>query len=68
MVEGDSNWRRSSYCADHNCVEVAKTGEYVYMRDAKTPSQTPLTFSLDAWYGFLDQVSTGGDVTMPKEA
>jgi hypothetical protein len=40
-------WRRSSYCGDSSCVEVAVADEFVLVRDAKDPTGPVLRFTLD---------------------
>lgn len=52
-------WRKSSYCSDAACVEVAHQPGRVLMRDSKDPSQTPLEFPDEAWAAFLKGVRAG---------
>jgi hypothetical protein len=49
-------WRRSSYCADATCVEVAELDGDFLMRDSKNPEQQFLQFSQDAWRQFVEAV------------
>jgi hypothetical protein len=47
-------WRRSTRCvSDHHCVEVADLGDVVGLRNSQRPGLS-LTFSKQAWHGFLD--------------
>lgn len=51
-------WRKSSYSAQGNCVEVSflDGGRRVAMRDSKDRAGPLLVFSDDAWQRFLRQV------------
>jgi len=60
----DGTWVKSSFCADNACVEVAKVGESIAMRDGKRPDQAPLTMRLEEWNHFLDQI-VGGKFRQP---
>ena len=46
----DSDWRRSSLCANASCVEVAVTGGLVLVRDSKGRT---LEFQASEWMEFL---------------
>lgn len=52
-------WRRSTRCANTNCVEVAVVdGEYL-IRDSKHPEQTPLRFTEDELSAFAAAFTAG---------
>jgi hypothetical protein len=52
-----SNWRKSTYSAVTNCVEVATAASTVSVRDTKLGLASPvLTFSPAEWDVFLDGV------------
>ena len=53
MSANDHRWRRSSYCANEVCVEVAKVGERFLIRDSKRPDSAPLEFSAEEWDAFI---------------
>lgn len=55
----DETWRRSTFCADSACVEVANFGDHVAVRDAKKLTQTPIRFEPEAWNTFLNQIIGG---------
>lgn len=57
MADIVEKWIRSTFCADHACVEVAHSGNQVMLRDSKAPDQVPLRFSADEWETFLDAIS-----------
>lgn len=48
-------WRKSSYSssAQGECVEVARAGEYVVVRDSKDPFGPVLLLSPSAFHGVL---------------
>ncbi|MEV6346368.1 DUF397 domain-containing protein [Actinoplanes sp. NPDC051851] len=56
-------WRRSSYCADNACVEVAVNGDGIDVRDGKLPDSPILRFSRDSWADFIAAVKAGDHVT-----
>ena len=58
-VDDAKNWRRSTYCANTGCVEVAEDGDRILMRDSKNPSQPHLGFDRADWREFIDQIRSG---------
>ena len=52
MVATTLEWRRSSYCADRACVEVARIGNTVALRDSKDVDREPLILSEQDFAGF----------------
>ncbi len=55
MVDVTKKWRRSSYCADGACVEVADLGDRFAIRDAKNPGQPAIEVPREDWPSFLDR-------------
>lgn len=54
------NWKRSRYCADNACVEVAVDGDdVVLLRDGKHPDGPVLAFPATSWKAFLSGVNDG---------
>jgi hypothetical protein len=52
-------WHRSRYCGEAgSCVEVAKVGDAVAMRDSKNPDGPILLFDQVQWTAFLATVCT----------
>jgi Domain of unknown function (DUF397) len=47
------SWKKSSASGGGACVEVAKAGGMIFIRDSKDPSGFVLTFSSKAWGAFL---------------
>ncbi|MEZ0069113.1 hypothetical protein ABIA32_005156 [Streptacidiphilus sp. MAP12-20] len=56
---GALDWRKSSYSGANACVEVARPGAAVFVRDSKDLSGPSLGFSREAWQSFLAEVGTG---------
>ena len=52
-------WRRSTFCADTTCVEVAWAENKVLMRDAKNPAGQSLAFDQATWQEFIRGVERG---------
>ena len=46
-------WRRSTFCTDTGCVEVAFSGSTVLVRDSKFPDGPVLKCSDSVWHAFL---------------
>ncbi|UWZ44509.1 DUF397 domain-containing protein [Dactylosporangium matsuzakiense] len=51
-------FRRSSYCGNSTCVEVA-TANSVHVRDGKNPDGAVLCFEAGPWREFLHGVKRG---------
>ncbi|MFZ4207374.1 DUF397 domain-containing protein [Streptomyces griseoincarnatus] len=51
----ESAWFKSSYSSGEGgeCIEVAKTGGAVRVRDSKRPGQDKLSFTAGAWTEFV---------------
>lgn len=54
-----STWRRSTFCADSTCVEVAWTQNQVLVRDAKNPAGPSLAFDETVWQQFIRGIKSG---------
>ena len=52
------SWEKSAASGGGACVEVAKAGGMVFIRDSKDPSGPVLTFSRKEWEAFLVGVRT----------
>lgn len=55
----DLAWRKSEASADGACVEVAFSGDKVYMRQSKDPGGGALEFSRSEWSAFLIGARSG---------
>jgi hypothetical protein len=49
-------WRKSSYSASGNCIEVRTQDESVLIRDSKHRSDAILSFSSLAWREFIQTI------------
>jgi hypothetical protein len=54
----DASWRKSSYSASGECVEVAPVGEGFAARDSKNPTGATLSFNTDQWRRFLGTLAS----------
>lgn len=56
----DANWRKSIRSQNAGaCVEVARVGDVIGMRDSKDPNGPVLTFTLTEFDAFLDGAGKG---------
>jgi hypothetical protein len=56
-VHESLSWRRSTYSAGTNCVEVAIAKEVVLVRDSRSlDNGQVLTASLSSWQAFLNKI------------
>jgi hypothetical protein len=58
-------WRKSSRSAAGNCVEVARLGGIVLVRDSKNPDGPRMRFDARDWSAFIGTIGTaaGRDTT-----
>ncbi|MFI5954645.1 DUF397 domain-containing protein [Cryptosporangium sp. NPDC051539] len=53
-------WRRAARCSHTNCVEVARVGDAIAVRDSKAGEVGPLlAYPVPAWLAFLDGAKSG---------
>jgi hypothetical protein len=52
-------WRKSSYCSNGTCIEVAKQDDQYLIRDSKNPDIAPLRFTTDEWTAFAKGFNEG---------
>ncbi|HWC43253.1 MAG TPA: DUF397 domain-containing protein [Actinomycetota bacterium] len=60
-----ASWRKSSHSGSNGCVEVARQGDQVALRDSKHPGGGVLVFTAHEWRAFLDGVR-GGEFDEPE--
>ena len=53
------DFRRSSFCGDSSCVEVAFTTDGVRVRDSKSIGGLELVFTPSEWAAFVSGVKAG---------
>lgn len=51
--DGLLSWRKSTASNSGQCVEVARSGEAIFVRDSKDPSGPRLKFNELEWEAFL---------------
>jgi hypothetical protein len=61
-----ARWCKSTWCDANSCVEVAVLPHLVAMRNSTDPGGPVLSFSPDAWRGFLRSIRAG-DFTAPAQ-
>ena len=54
-----SVWRRSSFCASGECVEVARLDEMIFMRDSKDPSGHTLRYTTEEFRYLVRAIKAG---------
>jgi hypothetical protein len=52
-------WRTASSSGATDCVQVARTGEGVAVRDSKNPAGAVHAYGRATWRAFLAQIKTG---------
>jgi hypothetical protein len=57
--EGSLSWKKSTASGGGGCVEVARAGEKILVRDSKGPSGPALIFSGLEWVAFLTDARAG---------
>ncbi|MFF0447688.1 DUF397 domain-containing protein [Streptomyces sp. NPDC004609] len=62
-------WHKSSFSAGENleCVEVARNGDGVMVRDSKRPQSSVLCFSLVKWSAFVDHARQGSSARTGRD-
>jgi predicted secreted Zn-dependent protease len=56
---GDLDWRVSRVCENGACVEVARHGEFVLIRNTNHPEGPISVFTMDEWRHFLAGAKLG---------
>lgn len=54
-----AEWRKSSYSGNNGCVEIARVGDWVALRDDEDRSGAVLVVSARAWQAFEAGVRDG---------
>jgi hypothetical protein len=52
-------WRKSSHSGSNGCVEVARVGDLIAVRDSKDPEGGVLLFNAREWRAFVAGVRDG---------
>jgi hypothetical protein len=54
-----AEWRKSSHSGNNGCVEVARVGDLIAVRDSKDPEGGVLLFNTREWRAFVAGVRDG---------
>ena len=52
-------WRRASFCASNECVEVAQRGDEIILRDSAQPHGSMLHYTVKDWGSFMRRIKSG---------
>jgi hypothetical protein len=52
-------WRRASYCASNECLEVARQDDLILLRDSKEASGSVLRYAPEEWLAFVRGIKAG---------
>jgi len=56
---GEPAWRKASFCASGECVEVAQQDGMIVLRDSKEPGGSLLRYTAEEWQSFVLGVKAG---------
>ena len=56
---GEPVWRKASFCASGECVEVAQQAGMIVLRDSKEPRGGVLRYTAEEWRSFVLGVKAG---------
>lgn len=59
LVAPASAWKRSTFCGETSCVEIAITGDGIGVRDSKLATSPVLSFTRSEWDAFVLGVKNG---------
>jgi len=51
-------WRKSSFCTSGECVEIAKRGETVVLRNSRAP-RAEVRYTAEEWHAFVQGLRAG---------
>lgn len=54
-----SSWRRASFCASNECVEIAPHNGMIIMRNSMEPRGLVLRYTAEEWQSFIRGVKAG---------
>lgn len=52
-------WRRATFCASNECVEVAQRGDMIILRDSARPRSSVLSCTAEDWGSFMYNIKSG---------
>lgn len=59
VIDQSVTWRRASRCESGACVEVARVGDQIAIRDSKDAAGPVLLFTQEEWSAFTRGVRDG---------
>lgn len=57
--QSEPAWRKSSFCASGECVEVAEYNGMIMVRDSKEPGGSVLRYTTEEWQSFVKGIKAG---------
>ena len=59
-AQGPSAWRKSSKCANSECLEIARDErDMILLRDSKSPQTPPLRYTTEEFRAFVEGAKAG---------
>jgi hypothetical protein len=58
-TQGLSAWRKSSKCANTECVEVASEQDMILLRDSKSPGTPAFRYTREEFRAFVEGAKAG---------
>jgi hypothetical protein len=55
----EPSWRRASFCASNECVEVAQRNSMIILRDSTQPRGSMLRYAARDWGAFVRSIKSG---------
>jgi hypothetical protein len=56
---GQPMWRRASYCASNECIEVARQDDLIILRNSEEAGGNVLRYTVEEWLAFVRGVKAG---------
>ena len=53
-AQGPSAWRKSSRCANTECIEIASEQDMILLRDSKSPETPAFRFTREEFRSFVE--------------
>jgi hypothetical protein len=59
-AQGPAAWRKSSKCANTECIEIARDGQdMILLRDSKTPATPAFRYTREEFRAFIEGAKAG---------
>jgi hypothetical protein len=56
---GEPAWRKASFCASGECVEVTQRNGMIVLRDSKQPNGSVISYTREEWLSFVLGIKAG---------